>query len=841
MGAHRTEAVDGTIKLPLLAKTGKLAAIPGQPEGVTYAVVWDACGEPARGLGYVAELLPSRRARPIAWLAGDGKAYSCDGPLRDLAGLRPSLTLARWEEQPDTGAIRVPNPDGSSGVTLVGEFRRGWDGKYAFVNPTRDPGRFFASRTWELRYFLAVCWLTFVHVPQTQGVAPGTGGGRISETLLALVGKPLPDALDAMIWRGTANDGSVSEFERFAARQLVEAGAADVRAIAAEHNVHLVRLSTTSLFWMRFDDDVDERGRATLLAVEAALNRLWYVAWAAEAADGGVGMLHAFDQRFCAQAAQGALREASRIAGRIAAAEGADNPHRTVGGASGQRGGAWDVMTRFAAICERTRFPFRLEYRFDVDVASGAMAVRFAVPTPAMFPATRLEAPGWQDARARRPAHAAAYAVRLAGLLAQAAFASSVRITAVDLTAHEGALDGRPVLSLGFERTPFVMGAQPALRDGRCDDPALDDDPLALLHILRPARHAVAFAADRGLTTIEPLPLNPAFAANRVPLWRDGRPLPEALRPLLRADTAAELDVMHDDAAVGSDDVRAIVEDNEDSPLVGSVQLEAALAQLGEIGLDGQGRLPLYCGQPAMRLLVSLNPAESPDAAIPGIEQTPASERRYWKIPDAVYDAHLWLGRFAHRSGEHERAVAEAVQCLTLAPTTPRSYVELAVRHAEQDQYAQAADVLVRGLRVATLEQDYVYMYYRLAYALWQTGRHNQSVACYTLVTDCANEALADTAREELGELRRQTDDARPPMARAEAEQVLRAAGIPVAPTEAATETLARAAIGLIDAGFPLAAADAVWLVGRHTGGSDVLGALPPSLRLGVADAPRPD
>ena len=31
------------IKLPLFSKTSKLAAISGQPEGMTYAVVWDAC------------------------------------------------------------------------------------------------------------------------------------------------------------------------------------------------------------------------------------------------------------------------------------------------------------------------------------------------------------------------------------------------------------------------------------------------------------------------------------------------------------------------------------------------------------------------------------------------------------------------------------------------------------------------------------------------------------------------------------------------------------------------------------------------------------------------------
>lgn len=74
MAIHNADGGDGIIKLPLLAKVGRLAAIPGQPDNVTYAVAWNACREPSRGFGYVVELLPSRRARPIAWLLDDGDA-----------------------------------------------------------------------------------------------------------------------------------------------------------------------------------------------------------------------------------------------------------------------------------------------------------------------------------------------------------------------------------------------------------------------------------------------------------------------------------------------------------------------------------------------------------------------------------------------------------------------------------------------------------------------------------------------------------------------------------------------------------------------------------------------
>lgn len=824
------------IKLPLFSKTSKLAAIPGQSEGVTYGVVWDACRDPEHGFGYVAELLPGRRARLLAWLAADGKVYSCDRPLTGLAGLRPSLELAQWQDRKGQGAIRVPDPNGGGQPVIVGEYQTTWDKRYGFVNPTRDPGRFFLTRNWELRYFLAVSWLTFVHIPQTQGIAAGTGGGRIGEVILGLLDGPLPDALDALIWRGTAQQGQTSGFERFAARQLVEAGAADVRAIAAAHNVTLVRLGSTSLFWLRFDDDVSPGQRATLLAVEATLNRLWFVEWAAGAADGGTGMLHAFDERFCAQAAQGALREISRNAGAVAQRERADNPYRTIRGAEGARGGIWDVSTRFVDTCERLKLPFRLEYRFDTDLDAGVMAVRFTVPSANAFPASRMGERGWYDARAGRPACAAAYAIRLAGLMAQVAFASSVRVMAVDVTAHEDGLAGRPLLSLGFDRTPFLMEALPPLKDGRLDNPIFDDDPLAVLNVLKPVRHAVRFAGDRGLCEITPLPVHASLAAKRQEVWRDRRPLPEPLRGLLRADTVAELDVMHDDAVVGDDEVRAILEENEESPLIASVQLEAVLSRIGEIGLDEQGRLPLYCAYPMARLIVSLDSGMGAGSVLPDAEPLRSADTRYWKAPDAAYGAHLWLSRFARQEGDADRGLAEALQCLSLAPTTARAYIEVAVCHAEQEQYAQAAETLTQGLRVALLPGDFLYMYYRLAYALWRIGRTNEAVACYTMVLREPNTALAETARGELAELRQQIDDTRPPMAVDEAEQVLHAANIPVSPTGAALDAMAAAAVGLTDAGVPMAAHDAVWLMSRHMRNSDVYDSMAASLRDGVAD-----
>ena len=84
------------IKLPIFSKTSKLAAIPGQPEGVTYAVVWDACRDPEDGFGYVAELLPGRRPAAIPRMASATWPNCCPAVARACwRGLAPAARSIR--------------------------------------------------------------------------------------------------------------------------------------------------------------------------------------------------------------------------------------------------------------------------------------------------------------------------------------------------------------------------------------------------------------------------------------------------------------------------------------------------------------------------------------------------------------------------------------------------------------------------------------------------------------------------------------------------------------------------------------------------------------------------
>ena len=49
-----------------------------------------------------------------------------------------------------------------------------------------------------------------------------------ADMLQLLVNQPLPDAVDMIIWRGSTNAEQAGPFERFAARLLIEAGAARI-------------------------------------------------------------------------------------------------------------------------------------------------------------------------------------------------------------------------------------------------------------------------------------------------------------------------------------------------------------------------------------------------------------------------------------------------------------------------------------------------------------------------------------------------------------------------------------------------------------------------------------
>ena len=146
-----------------------------------------------------------------------------------------------------------------------------------------------------------------------------------------------------------------------------------------------------------------------------------------------------------------------------------------------------------------------------------------------------------------------------------------------------------------------------------------------------------------------------------------------------------------------------------------------------------------------------------------------------------------------------------------------------------RDASAAEVDAEKQALRLVAAPDETAYLYYRLAYAFWKTGQHDLALACYLRVPPHVPMGeMAATERAELMAEMKRTD-----LDGFDRDAVLRAGGVPLAPTDEAQALLAAAAIRFCDAGIPLAAAPMAGMLGalRH---DDVLGALGQSLRYGA-------
>lgn len=658
--------------------------------------------------------------------------------------------------------------------------------------------------------------------------APHTGRPA-KEVLSAFKEVPLPDAVDGLLFRvsmAAPGEGDVTPFERYAARLLTEADAASLRAIAVEHPLDLRHLSLTGLYWISFDaSSMTSEQRACVLRVESALNRLILVGQAAKDETGASE--HA--EEAYAQWDWQNIRSITRYAeARLAGAE-KDNTLLTVNGATGTRGGNWDVCTRFAHACEALVLPYRLEYRFDVDAASGVVVADITLPRPEQMPRSRwvVEAGAWQDCSSQQPAAAAAYALRLAAVIAAAAFGSSVGISRALVNGHEGNLDNKTTLSLEFDRMTFVMGTMPAIKAGKMAAAGTECDPAMLFSLLRPAKYAISPDASGHNLPVEPLKAN--LPERRIPLAEDTRALPEELAALLRAAEVRDLDVLSVQDAAMTERFHAAMADRDDSPLLATAQLEDIAeksALLTQENLEkarkanpqaaAAGKVKaLYCEGVFSRYLI-------------GLDGDP--QMRYARASDTEQQSRSALSRLYTNMGDNEGGIAQAKACVDLSPSSPSAYQDLITAYVEANRYDLVVDVAKRALRYAVLDDSMSYLYYRLAYAFWQTGQREEAAACYNRVPRTSN--MGEPAARELADLLREMGD-RDPMDNSEAAAVLRTAGVPLAPTDEAIELMAKAMVGLCDAGMPLAAAPMATLIG-HIKRNDIISAVASSLKAGA-------
>lgn len=655
----------------------------------------------------------------------------------------------------------------------------------------------------------------------TEPAPPERSMGAVLDEFLTL---PLPDAVDGLAFRvSMAPDegpGAVSGFERYAARVLGEVGAHELRATAAENPLGSIRLDSTGLFWMRFDREGLEPDQFRgVLDAETALNRLELVHRAA-AASSDAQLRTDPSEAACSLLDWSAIRSVADGAAALLDKCQPDNPLLSLRGTTAVRGGNWDVLTRLTARCEEAVLPFRLTYRLDADMASSVMQVRFLAPEATAFPRSRwdAEARQWVDATGERPAAAASYTLRVSVLLAAAALGASVGVRRVVVNAHGCSLDEPALLSLEFERMAFMSRTLPALARGAFGEPGTECAFGQLLELAAPRRKAVELDADGGLAPVEPVHVS--LPDQRPPLADDERLVPVHLAAALHADQVRELDVMSVQDETLVDHFRAIMDDSDDAPLLAIAQLEELLSSIEAadrqaLQAAGEGLVPLYCQGVYARCLVGL--ADVPEQA------------RFLRASDIGYAARSALLQLYLDLGDHEAALAQGRACVELAPSSPAAYQDQVNALMAAEDFAAVVDAEKQALRLVVSPDETAYLYYRLAFAFWKTGQHDLGLACYLRVPPHAPVGeMAATERAELMAEMKLTD-----VEGFDRDAVLRAGGVPLAPTAEATDRLAAMAIAFCDAGIPLMAAPMAAMLGAIER-NDVLSALAGSLRDGT-------
>lgn len=657
---------------------------------------------------------------------------------------------------------------------------------------------------------------------QLEAIAPSLTTDDFIDSLF--VGSVV-DGIDNLLYRELV-DGpeALTGLERYAARLFAAIDAGRLRTVIAEFSPDVGRLGATGLFWFRYPaSEMTLEDVMVVLQTESTLNRLVLLTRRL-AKQGHAVQLASTSERACSEADQAVLCSIAQGASAVLKNSSSDNEHLTLFGTTARRGGNWDVITRCTEAFESLALPFRLEYRVLADAASGLVAIHVNLPAQEWFPRSRWSGRAWEDCGASGDA-AVAYDLRLAMLVAAVAFGSGVGVSRVIVDACEPGVGGLHFL-LDLSRMKFLCGTLPAIEDGRVRAAQASDGLSELLGILAPDRWAVLRGGrdgcDSGDTSsgVAPEPevvLSSDEAAVRDiedalrglwrPLVEDDRPLPEDLRDVLFADVVSDLEAMEAEDEEMLERFERIDKDAEESPLLAMAQLEDIMNELTAT-LPDNGRSELYCDSLYGRFVLSL--VQSP------------SKKRYNRSPDYAMRARIALFKLYLNMGDSEAALRLAQECRKIAPTSTSPYCMLLDAYERAGDEAAAVDAAKRGLVPCLVPDDADCLYCQLARLFEQMGHAKEALAAVSLVRPDS-----EWSEDAQGFARILEEDVKGGAFESwrQAEACVRAAGVPIAPSEAARKLAASLAIELADAGLYAAAAPMTNLVGRYLSSDGVIGA----------------
>lgn len=807
-----------TYKLRFLDPKKRFPAMPEQPAGRSYGVVWKLFGEDPHESCYVVEFVSKSHVSLLGYVSVSGEVYKVDRPFNEESlPDDPDMQLILDESDSSIGEIAVRGADGTmrSRARVIGS-------PEGTMREQSDRETWNSTRSLRYGEFMASMFLRYVIFADSENAVLGTADGdgldegmknavdkiklvKLPEPVEVLLGfdsTPLPDAIETLLYRIDHTDNP-SGIERYAAALMGEVNLPRLRTIAAKTEMSLARIDRSRLFYLNFDRSLlDQDEIDTLLAVECRLNRLSGILERIGAGLAPVASSPSFEG--CSLFDLWHISKTTNDVPRLLETLSNDNPWAKPGTVACQPGGEWDVRTRFARIVEALNVVTRLDYTYRANVAEGIMLVRFGRTVVDAMPQREYDAQddAWREVdEPKRAAWATEHDARIALTLAAACFASGTRITRcyVQIAVPDGEQGERVVETYSFGRAAYLADCVSVAKDLE----SMDMDDMPCKHLLE------AYEADT------PDMIEPAEVHARP--RDDHRPLPSALRDLLLADTADELEVMEED---NDPYVARVVELREQSKvdragafegfsrLVEELEAKCTVAELLATGpVQTQ-----FCDNQLVRMVL---PVMEEDRSV-----------RILRAPDALYFAQHEICSFYAEQEDFERALPEVRRLYDLARSSMQSHFALINVLARLERYDEIIEVARHGLRIASDRPSIGYLFYRLAFAYWNCDQLELALACYRLVP--RGEESGGSAQEEMQGLMNEMGVIKPPTFE-EAVETIRKAGLELPPVPAVTNQLADAAVQLVDNGFFFLARGCIYQMWR-TMGNDELGSLNRSL-----------
>lgn len=807
-----------TYKLKFLDPKKRFPVMPEQPAGRSYGVVWKLFGDDPHESCYAVEFVGKSHVSLLGYVSVSGEVYKVDRPVSE-APLPddPDMQLVLDESDSSIGEIAVRGADGTMRprARVIGSPK-------GPMREQSDCETWNSARSLPYGEFMASMFLRYVIFADSENAIAATADThRLDESMHNVVDKiklvklpepvevllgfdstPLPDAIETLLYRIDHTDNP-SGIERYAAALMGEVNLPRLRTIAAKTEMSLARIDRSKLFYLNFDRSLlDQDEIDTLLAIECRLNRLSGILERIGAGLAPVASSPSFEG--CSLFDLWHISKTTNDVPRLLETLSSDNPWAKPGTVACQPGGEWDVRTRFARIVEALNVVTRLDYTYRVNVAEGIMLVQFGRSVVDAMPQREYDAQddAWRELdEGAREIWAAEHDARVALTLAAACFAAGACIARcyVQIEAPDNERDVHIVATYSFARAEYLADCVPVAKDLESMD--MDDMPCK--------RMLEAYEA----TTPDMIEPAEVHARPR----DDHRPLPPALRDLLLADTADELEVMEED---GDPYVARVVELREQSKtdragafegfsrLAEELEAKCAVAELLATGpVQTQ-----FCDNQLVRMVL---PVMEEDRSV-----------RILRAPDALYFAQHEICSFYAEQEDFERALPEVRRLYDLARSSMQSHFALINVLARLERFDEVIEVARHGLRIASDRPSIGYLFYRLAFAYWNCDQLELALACYRLVP--RGEESGSSALEEMQGLMNEMGVNEPPTFD-DAVETIRKAGLELPPVPAVTNQLADAAVQLVDNGFFFLARGCIFQMWR-TMGNDELGSLNRSL-----------